>query len=112
MSKRKYYNNKMEDITDEIVAKTESTNEESVEVSDEELSEEPVDESALLIGVVTGCTRLNVRAEASFTSEVLTIVDAGVELQIHGVGTTDEFFKVTTEFGIDGYAMRQFVSIN
>lgn len=112
MSKRKYYNNKMEDITDEIVAKMENVNDESVEAPEKELSEELVKESAPLIGVVNGCNRLNIRAEASFTSEVLTVVDTGAELQIHEIESTDEFFKVTTEFGIDGYTMRQFVTIN
>ena len=111
MSKHKYYNEKTEDITNENVTKPESIEEETVEVS-EELSEKTEEESALLIGIVTGCGRLNIRAEASSDSEVLTVVNAGSELQIHEIGTTDEFFKVTTEFGIDGYAMCQFVSIN
>lgn len=109
MSKHKYYNEKTEDVVNEVI-ETENA-EEVIEVS-EELNETPAEEPALLIGVVTGCARLNIRAEASYDSEILTVINAGSELQIHGSGTTDDFFKVTTEFGIDGYAMCQFVSIN
>ena len=111
MSKRKYYNEKAEDVTNENITESEST-EETVEVSEEELSKVQVEEPDMLIGIVTGCTRLNIRAEASSDSDILTVVNVGSELQIHVSGTTDEFFKVTTGFGIGGYAMRQFVSIN
>lgn len=94
MSKNRYHKN------EEIFGK------EVIDDQKEETIEDPI------IGVVSGCQKLRVRAKADADSEVLTIIDAGAELQIiDGENASADFYKVTTEVGIDGFVMRQFVTI-
>ena len=88
--------------------------EETAEVTVEEILEETTNEVVKepVIGIVTGCDKLRVRAKASTDSDIVTVVDAGSELHIiDGENASADFFKVTTEVGIDGFVMRKFVTI-
>ena len=73
----------------------------------EEVTEEVKDDT--VIGIVSNCEKLRIREKPN--GDVLTVVDAGSEIMIDEKESTEEFYKVTTETGIDGYAMRQFVTI-
>ena len=66
---------------------------------------EPVD------GTVSGCLRLNVRKEPSLTGEVICEVSVGTTLMIDSDKSTEEWFKVYTETGVEGYCMKKFVTI-
>lgn len=70
---------------------------------------EPVVET--VVGFVSGCDRLNMRKEASKTAEVVTILHKYAELQIDKAKSTEEFYKVTTLAGIEGYCMKKFISV-
>lgn len=63
-------------------------------------------------GFVSGCKKLNVRIEPSITSDVVCIVDEGTTLMIDQSESTDKWFKVYTETGVEGYCMKNFVTIN
>ena len=67
---------------------------------------EPID------GIVSGCKRLNVRKEASLTGEIVCEVAVGTTLMIDQSESTDEWFKVYAETGVEGYCMKNFVTIN
>lgn len=60
-------------------------------------------------GVVTNCAKLNVRAEPSTDAEVVCILDATSEIEIDVNKSSNEWFKVCTATGIEGYCMRKFV---
>ena len=80
---------------------------ESVEPIEEPVAEEKTE----IIGFVEGCDKLNVRKEANKESDIVCIIDKLTELIIDSDNSTDEFFKVTTLSGIDGYCMKKFIKI-
>lgn len=74
-----------------------------------EMIEEPEEEP--VIGIVTDCARLNLRANPSSTSLVLGIVDGGSELVIIEDEITKDFYKVCTSVGLEGFCMKRYVTI-
>lgn len=66
---------------------------------------EPID------GFVSGCKKLNVRIEPSTTGDIVCVVDEGVTLMIDESASTNEWYRVYTEAGAEGYCMKQFVTI-
>lgn len=70
---------------------------------------EPLDESTF--GVVANCELLNVRVAPDKDSEILTTVEQGDEIMIDLNTSTDDFYSVCTETGVEGYCMKQFVEV-
>ena len=64
------------------------------------------------IGLVVDCNMLNVRKEPSIESEVLCEISWSTELMVYEDESTDEFYKICTASGIEGYCMKKFISIN
>ncbi len=60
-------------------------------------------------GVVVNCAKLNVRAEPNVEGEVVCVLDVMSEIKIDTTKSDNEWFKVHTATGIDGYCMRKFV---
>lgn len=73
--------------------------------------EEPVEEVETVIGVVSGCERLNLRKESSKDSNILVVLNKGVELVVSPEESTEDFYKVVTEAGVEGYCMKKFITI-
>jgi len=73
-----------------------------------EVTEEPKTELKG-IGIVSGCKKLNVRAEASIDADIVTVISAGTEVVIEN--TEDDFYKVCTGDGKIGYCMKKFIVI-
>ena len=70
------------------------------------------DTDVTLTGVVTGCERLNMRKKADKDSDVITILAKDTEVIIHtSESTTEEFYKVSTHSGLEGYCMKKYISI-
>lgn len=89
-------------------------NEETVQNVADGIIEEIVNpvEEKIVNGFVSGCKKLNVRAEANKDSSVLCIIDEKAELLVHVVeGDTSDFYKVHTASGIDGFCMKKFITI-
>jgi hypothetical protein len=82
--------------------------EEVVEVV--EVKEESVTEPDEVIGVVTDCVKLNVRKEPSKDSDVACELLLGTEVMIDIFESTDDFYKVITEAGVEGYCMKKFIN--
>lgn len=61
-------------------------------------------------GVVSNCTKLNIRKDPSVHAEILGVVDADSEMKIDMDKSNDKWFYVSTAVGIDGYCMRDFVN--
>lgn len=79
----------------------------------ENVVEETVEvaEKKPVTGVVTDCLRLNVRMEPHAKAEVVAEIDVATDLMIDEEHSTDEFYKVTTAAGIEGYCMKKYVTI-
>lgn len=63
-------------------------------------------------GVVSNCTKLNVRREAQKRADnVLCVISAGDMLLIDEKRSTNAWFYVTTTDGVSGYCMKEFVTV-
>lgn len=60
-------------------------------------------------GIVTNCSRLNVRKRPHRSSEVLTILDEDDIVEITMYESTRNWYYVTTESGVVGYCMKDFI---
>ena len=88
---------------------------ENVEVKEEVVenteAKEEVKEVIKPIGIVTGCARLYVRKEANAESKFLCIINQNTEVVIDTEKSTEDFYKVCTSAGVEGYCMKKFISI-
>lgn len=62
-----------------------------------------------VIGMVSGCAKLNVRAEANLFSDVVCVLDNTSEIMINVEKSNKDWFYICTASGIEGYCMRKFV---
>lgn len=110
----KHYNNqkpsteaKVEEVVEEIVeTPVEDTVEEQIEETKEIIKKE------VIIGVVTGCNKLNVRKSPSPKADKVATVEADSKLMIDMDESTAEYYKVYTESGIDGYCVKEYVTVS
>ena len=99
MSRRNYYttevdsegNLELEDVTEEI--------------------EESINTVNSITGIVSDCKKLRVRNAPRLDSDVICEIEAGSIVEIDEVNFTEEFYKVCTETGIDGYCMKKFIKV-
>nr|DAQ19161.1 MAG TPA: hypothetical protein [Caudoviricetes sp.] len=70
---------------------------------------EPQDE--IMFGVVANCVKLNVRAEPRADATIVCEVVCQAELMIDESESTEEFFKVCTTAGIEGFCMKKFIEV-
>jgi len=63
------------------------------------------------IGFVTNCKKLNIREEPRIDATVVCEVDYLTELMIDKNESTEEFYKVFTAAGIEGFCMKNFITI-
>lgn len=90
------------------------------EVKDEEetviesVTEEPVieEDGDETIGVIVKCERLNVRETASPDATVLTTVPKGAQVKVNIFESTNDFYKVCTEAGVEGYCAKDYINID
>ena len=61
-------------------------------------------------GVVANCTKLNVRAKADASATVVCVLNVGTEVVINMKKSNNEWFKVRTESGAEGFCMRKFIN--
>lgn len=64
-----------------------------------------------ITGIVTDCTKLNVREDPYSTARILGTITADTELIINEEESTTEFYKIYTASGIEGYCMKKFITI-
>lgn len=99
-----------EPVIEEVVE--EPVVEEVVEETTEEVRDESVDNTFIRtdkIGIVGNCDKLNVRAEANISSEVISILHAGAEVLINDEKSTEDFYNISTSAGIEGFCMRGYI---
>lgn len=62
-------------------------------------------------GVVVDCLKLNVRMEPNSDSEVVGQISAATQLKVYEDESTEEFYKICTYSGVEGYCMKKFINI-
>lgn len=70
-----------------------------------------VEETKTIHGVVIDCSKLRVRSEANSNADILCEIKLDTKVIIDEKNSTDEFYKVCTEAGVEGYCMKQFIAV-
>lgn len=85
-----------------------------VENVDEPIVEEVKQEIVLVDGIVSNCELLNVRKESSKDAEVLCTIGVNtmVKVDLTVDKEAEEFYKIVTPNGVEGYCMKKFITIN
>ena len=104
--------NEVEESTDETEETTEGVTEEVTEPEVIVPSIEDGVENNEVIGKISGFEKLYVRKEASKDSEPVGIVTDKDDLSIDVAHSTDDFYKVITSNGLEGYCVKEFVKID
>lgn len=75
--------------------------------------EEPVVETLApeVIGAVTNCSRLNVRAKPDITASVVCVIPKASEVTINEAESTKDFYKVCTAAGAEGFCVKEFIEL-
>lgn len=100
--KNDYKENKVLEAVDEKTT-------EAVDETMEEITEKP--ESSTVLGVVTECIKLRVRKTPEVGDNVICEIVFASEVLVDLNESTDDFYKITTGAGIEGYCMKQFINI-
>lgn len=100
-------------VEENKMAEKEEVKEEAVHsIMDDYMEEEAVVEEVTPIkGVVVNCQKLRVRKAASSEAGVLCEIAVDAEVVIDEKKSTNEFYKVCTEAGVEGYCMKQFIAV-
>ena len=104
--------NEVEESTNEAEETTEEVTEEVTEPDVIVPSVENNVENNEVIGKISGFEKLYVRKEASKDSEPVGIVTDKDDLSIDVARSTDDFYKVITSNGLEGYCVKEFVKID
>ena len=112
-------NQEAADAVEEKVANEEQAVEEKVANESQQNISDPEsdvniaanDETSELIGYVTDCVKLNVREAASKDSNALCEIILNSKVIVDEENSTDDFYKVTTETGAEGYCMKQYINV-
>lgn len=73
------------------------------------------EETETAVTALTGkvnCNGLNVRAKASTESEVLAVIHQDDKVVIDNEASTDEWYAVCTAAGVNGFCMKQYITVS
>jgi hypothetical protein len=105
-------NQNIEEVVESVENPIE-TIEEDVESMEEIVSTiEDGIENNEIIGKITGFEKLYVRKEANKDSEPVGIVSVEDDISIDINHSTDDFYKVITSNGLEGYCVKKFIKID
>ena len=113
MSNKKLYMGYDEE-TKSLADVTEEVEEEIAEVNEsEEVTKEATKEAdSTVVGYVSGCLKLNIREEGYPGANVVCVVPEKTALLIEVAESNDEWYKVYTETGMEGFCMKQYVTLS
>ena len=80
----------------------------------EEMVETEESVKTMMSGIVVNCEKLNLRKSPLKDSDganVITTLLAGATVVVNESDSTPNFYKVTTENGLEGYCMKQFIKL-
>ena len=117
----KQYNPKQqveEPVVEELVEEieetpVEDTAEEQVDETVEEIEVVSLEDAAVetAIGIVSDCTKLNIRKLPKPDAEKVAVVDVNTQLMVDLDGSTLKYYKVYTESGVEGYCLKEYVAV-
>lgn len=78
-------------------------------VEEAAVTEETIEEAK--IGIVTDCMNLNIRKAPDPDAGILCQITCLSEVLVDKAGSTDDFYKVCTAAGVDGFCMKRYIRI-
>lgn len=93
--------------------KTETVEQVENPIDETSIETEPIEqltESEPIEGTV-GCEKLNVRSDATIDSDPVGVIARDSKVFIYEDESTEEFYKVCTATGLEGYCMKKFISV-
>ena len=103
-------NNKVEKTEPEV--RTENLEDEiPVVETDTEVPEDKEEVEVVISGKVVDCYLLNVREQASVDANVVCLISKDDEVMVNKDESTEDFYKVCTATGVEGYCMKRFIAI-
>lgn len=75
------------------------------------VAEVPEAEPEVKIGVVTKCTKLNVRKKPKKDAEIVSVIILATEVMVDPKKSTKDFYKVTLADGTEGFCMKEFIAV-
>ena len=99
------------DVTEEMEEEIAEVNE-SEEVTKEVTKEATKEADSTVVGYVSGCLKLNIREEGYLGANVVCVVPEKTALLIEVAESNDEWYKVYTETGMEGFCMKQYVTLS
>ena len=61
-------------------------------------------------GIVTNCTKLNVRKKPSLDADILTTIPVHTEVTIDVKKSVDEWLYIKFDSGVKGFCMKKYIS--
>lgn len=114
----KHFNNKHNEMPTHNHNNVQPSEEVVDEVIQDTIEEPIVEENTANViqsatGVVSGCEMLNVRKENDKNAEIIFIInkDSEVQVDLSEDKESDEFYKVVTPSGVEGYCMKKFITL-
>ena len=101
----------VEEVVEELTQVVEAVDQVIEEETQNDLEETHDD---IVDGVLNGCNKLNVRAEASKDSDVVCVIDKNDSFTVNLTASTEDFYKVHVCVGeilCEGFCVKQFISI-
>lgn len=65
---------------------------------------------AIITGYVTNCVKLNVRNAPRSTAGIVCEIACDTEVEINEQESTNDFYKIYTSSGIEGYCMKSYIT--
>ena len=65
---------------------------------------------ATITGYVTNCAKLNVRNAPRSTAGIICEIACDTEVEINEQESTNDFYKIYTSSGIEGYCMKSYIT--
>lgn len=99
-------------ITEEV---EDVTTTEPVDIVEEVETIEEVEAVKVVYGEVVNCSQLNVRSQPKSDADILLVIRKGDKIVIEENESTDEFYKVCSlpgNEGFNGYCMKKYIAIN
>ena len=94
-------------VADKLLERETTT--ETVEAIVEEVKQEEPD---LKLGTVTCNNKLNVRKQPEVNpNNIICEIAPGSEVMIDETESTEDFYKVCTEAGVEGFCMKKFIAV-
>lgn len=73
---------------------------------------EAADEPHTGSGIITDCLYLNVRKQPDIHADVAVVIDALTQVCVDLDASTEDFYKVSTSDGVEGFCMRKYIALS